>query len=110
MDTDEFKPPSAEVYDMVEKRLIHAPRCLGSGKHHALMQRLYAEYADSMGKLSGPRVEVILDEWDDKWQLDIGKIKNAEQSNTINHTLHTVTSVEDQESLQVQRNAQSVKR
>ncbi|MEG1707102.1 MAG: hypothetical protein RR285_00150 [Acinetobacter sp.] len=114
MDVDEFSPPTAEIYELVNSRLVHRPRCLGSGKHQELMRKLYAEYADSMGRLTIQRVGIIVDEWDPKWdnELDqvIKKAKNEELRNTTSRTQHTVKRATDQESLPVQRNAQRVRR
>ena len=115
MEVDEFSPPTAEIYDMVNSRLVHRPRCLGSGKHNELMRKLYAEYADSMGRLTTHRVEIIMDEWDQiKWDIEldqvIKKAKNEELRNTTSRTQHTVKRATDQESLPVQKNAQRVRR
>lgn len=115
MEVDEFSPPTTEIYDKVNSRLVHRPRCLGSGKHHELMRKLYAEYADSMGRLTTHRVEIIMDEWDQiKWDIEldqvIKKAKNEELRNTTSHTQLTVKRATDQESLPVQRNAQRVRR
>ena len=114
MDVDEFSPPSAEIYEMVNSRLVHRPRCLGSGKHQELMRKLYAEYADSMGRLTTQRVEIIIDEWDPKWDIEldqvIKKAKNEELRNTTSRTQHIVKYAADQESLQARKNAQRVRR
>ena len=115
MEVDEFSPPTTEIYDKVNSRLVHRPRCLGSGKHHELMRKLYAEYADSMGRLTTHRVEIIIDEWDQiKWDIEldqvIKKAKNEELRNTTSRTQPIVKRATDQESLPVQRNAQRVRR
>ena len=115
MEVDEFSPPTTEIYDMVNSRLVHRPRCLGSGKHHELMRKLYAEYADSMGRLTTHRVEIIMDEWDQiKWDIEldqvIKKAKNEELRNTTNRTQHIVKSATGQESLQARKNVQRVRR
>ncbi len=115
MEVDEFSPPTTEIYDKVNSRLVHRPRCLGSGKHHELMRKLYAEYADSMGRLTTHRVEIIMDEWDQiKWDIEldqvIKKAKNEELQNTTNRTQHTVKSATGQESSQARKNAQRVRR
>ena len=115
MEVDEFSPPTTEIYDMVNSRLVHRPRCLGSGKHHELMRKFYAEYADSMGRLTTHRVEIIMDEWDQiKWDIEldqvIKKAKNEELRNTTSRTQHTVKSATGQESLQARKNAQRVRR
>ena len=115
MEVDEFSPPTTEIYDKVNSRLVHRPRCLGSGKHHELMRKLYAEYADSMGRLTTHRVEIIMDEWDQiKWDIEldqvIKKAKNEELQNTTNRTQHTVKSATGQESLQARKNVQRVRR
>ena len=115
MEVDEFSPPTTEIYDKVNSRLVHRPRCLGSGKHHELMRKLYAEYADSMGRLTTHRVEIIMDEWDQiKWEIEldqvIKKAKNEELRNTTNRTQHTVKSATGQESSQARKNAQRVRR
>ena len=115
MEVDEFSPPTTEIYDKVNSRLVHRPRCLGSGKHHELMRKLYAEYADSMGRLTTHRVEIIMDEWDQikcDIELDqiIKKAKNEEPQNTTNRTQHIVKYAADQESLQARKNVQRVRR
>lgn len=115
MDVDEFSPPTTEIYDKVNSRLVHRPRCLGSGKHHELMRKLYTEYADSMGRLTTHRVEIIMDEWDQiKWDIEldqvIKKAKNEELRNTTSRTQHTVKSATDQESSRARKNAQRVRR
>lgn len=115
MEVDEFSPPTTEIYDKVNSRLVHRPRCLGSGKHHELMRKLYAEYADSMGRLTTHRVEIIMDEWDQiKWEIEldqvIKKAKNEELRNTTSRTQHTVKSATGQESSQARKNAQRVRR
>ena len=115
MEVDEFSPPTTEIYDKVNSRLVHRPRCLGSGKHHELMRKLYAEYADSMGRLTTHRVEIIMDEWDQiKWDIEleqvIKKAKNEELQNTTSRTQHTVKSATGQESSQARKNAQRVRR
>lgn len=115
MEVDEFSPPTTEIYDKVNSRLVHRPRCLGSGKHHELMRKLYAEYADSMGRLTTHRVEIIMDEWDQiKWDIEldqvIKKAKNEELRNTTSRTQHTVKSATGQESSQARKNAQRVRR
>ena len=115
MEVDEFSPPTTEIYDMVNSRLVHRPRCLGSGKHHELMRKLYAEYADSMGRLTTHRVEIIMDEWDQiKWDIELDQIikkaKNEELQNTTNRTQPIVKYAADQESLQARKNAQRVRR
>ena len=115
MEVDEFSPPSAEIYEMVNSRLVHRPRCLGSGVYHELMRKLYAEYADSMGRLTTHRVEIIMDEWDQiKWEIEldqvIKKAKNEELRNTTSRTQHTVKSATGQESSQARKNAQRARR
>ena len=115
MEVDEFSPPTTEIYDKVNSRLVHRPRCLGSGKHHELMRKLYAEYADSMGRLTTHRVEIIMDEWDQiKWEIEldqvIKKAKNEELRNTTSRIQHTVKSATGQESSQARKNAQRVRR
>ena len=115
MEVDEFSPPTTEIYDKVNSRLVHRPRCLGSGKHHELMRKLYAEYADSMGRLTTHRVEIIMDEWDQiKWDIEldqvIKKAKNEELRNTTSRTQHTVKSATGQEGSQARKNAQRVRR
>ena len=115
MEVDEFSPPTTEIYDKVNSRLVHRSRCLGSGKHHELMRKLYAEYADSMGRLTTHRVEIIMDEWDQiKWEIEldqvIKKAKNEELRNTTSRTQHTVKSATGQESSQARKNAQRVRR
>ena len=115
MEADEFSPPTAEIYELVNSRLVHRPRCLGSGKHQELMRKLYAEYADSMGRLTTHRVEIIMDEWDQiKWDIEldqvIKKAKNEELLNTTSRTQHIVKSATGQESLQARKNTQRVRR
>ena len=115
MEVDEFSPPTTEIYDKVNSRLVHRPRCLGSGKRHELMRKLYAEYADSMGRLTTHRVEIIMDEWDQiKWDIEldqvIKKAKNEELRNTTSRTQHTVKSATGQESSRARKNAQRVRR
>lgn len=115
MEVDEFSPPTTEIYDKVNSRLVHRPRCLGSGKHHELMRKLYAGYADSMGRLTTYRVEIIIDEWDQiKWDIEldqvIKKAKNEELRNTTSRTQHTAKRAADQESSQARKNAQRVRR
>ena len=115
MEVDEFSPPTTEIYDKVNSRLVHHPRCLGSGKHQELMRKLYAEYADSMGRLTIQRVGIIMDEWDQiKWDIEldqvIKKAKNEELRNTTSRTQHTVKSATGQESSQARKNAQRVRR
>ena len=115
MEVDEFSPPTTEIYDKVNSRLVHRPRCLESGKHHELMRKLYADYADSMGRLTTHRVEIIMDEWDQiKWDIEldqvIKKAKNEELRNTTSRTQHIVKYAADQESLQTRKNVQRVRR
>ena len=115
MEVDEFSPPTTEIYDKVNSRLVHRHRCLGSGKHHELMRKLYAEYADSMGRLTTRSVEIIMDEWDQiKWDIEldqvIKKAKNEELRNTTSRTQRTVKSATGQESSQARKNVQRVRR
>ena len=115
MEVDEFSPPTTEIYDKVNSRQVHRPRCLGSGKHHELMRKLYAEYADSMGRLTTHRVEIIMDVWDQiKWDIEldqvIKKAKNEELRNTTNRTQHIVKYAADLLSLQARKNVQRLSR
>ena len=73
------------------------------------------EYADSMGRLTTHRVEIIMDEWDQiKWDIEldqvIKKAKNEELRNTTSRTQHTVKSATGQESSRARKNAQRVRR
>ena len=75
----------------------------------------FAEYADSMGRLTTHRVEIIMDEWDQiKWDIELDQIikkaKNEEPQNTTNRTQHIVKYAADQESLQARKNVQRVRR
>ncbi|QXO06674.1 hypothetical protein SEA_EFFIE_560 [Acinetobacter phage Effie] len=68
-----------EFYDLIQPRLRMNQRGLGSMKHKRLMESLYQEYIDSMGKLTRERVQplfVILDEGDKLWGNEMDTIKN----------------------------------
>lgn len=68
-----------EFYDLIQPRLRMIPRGLGSAKHKRLMESIYQEYIDSMGKLTRERVQplfVILDEGDKLWGNETDTIKN----------------------------------
>lgn len=76
---DECQELPEEFYDLIQPRLYTIPRGLGSARRKRLMESLYQEYIDSMGKLTRERVQplfVILDEGDKLWGKETDTIKN----------------------------------
>lgn len=76
---DEHQELPEEFYEVMRPRLRILPRGLASIKHNRLMESLYQEYIDSMGKLTRERVQplfVILDEGDKLWGNETDAIKN----------------------------------
>ena len=76
---DECQEPPEEFYDIIQPRLRTVQRGLGSARHKRLMESLYQEYIDSMGKLTRERVQplfVIFDEGDKPWVNETDTIKN----------------------------------
>lgn len=68
-----------EFYDLIQPRLRMIQRGLGSARHKRLMESLYQEYIDSMGKITRERVQplfVIIDEGDKLWGNETDIIKN----------------------------------
>lgn len=76
---DEHQELPEEFYEVIRPRLRMLPRGLGSTKHNRLMESLYQEYIDSMGKLTRERVQplfVIIDEGDKLWGSETEATKN----------------------------------
>ena len=76
---DEHQELPDEFYDLIQPRLRMIQRGLGSARHKRLMESLYQEYIDSMGKLTRERVQplfVIFDEGDKLWGNETDTIKN----------------------------------
>ena len=72
---DEFEESS----EAVDFRLISDSIGLHAKRHRAVIESLYKEYIDSMGKLTRERVQplfVILDEEDKQWENETDTIKN----------------------------------
>ena len=68
--TNEHQELPEEFYEVMRPRLRMIQRGLGSARHKRLMESLYQEYIDSMGKLTRERVQplfVIFDEGDKPW-------------------------------------------
>ena len=79
---------------MLDKRVMHLPRCLGSKKHRDLMQSLYKIYAESMEK---------------QWEQNTSLIKNEEQQSTTSLIQRTALTAKDLENLQAAKSVKSVK-
>lgn len=76
---DEHQELPEEFYEAMRPRLRMLPRGLASAKHNRLMESLYQEYIDSMGKLTRERVQplfVIIDEGDKLWRHETGTTEN----------------------------------
>ena len=76
---DEHQELPDEFYDLIQPRLRMIQRGLGSARHKRLMESLYQEYIDSMGKLTRERVQplfVIFDEGDKPCGNKTDTIKN----------------------------------
>ena len=72
----EFEEPPSEV---VHLRLLSDSIGLGAKRHREVIESLYQEYIDSMGKLTRERVQplfVILDDGDKLWDNETVKTKN----------------------------------
>ena len=72
---DEFEEPS----EAVDLRLRSDYHGLGAKRHRAVIESLYKEYIDSMGKLTRERIQplfVILDDGDKLWDNETVKTKN----------------------------------
>ena len=72
---DEFEEPS----EAVDLRLRSDYHGLGAKRHRAVIESLYKEYIDSMGKLTRERIQplfVILDDGDKLWDNETDTIKN----------------------------------
>lgn len=75
---DEFEEPS----EAVDFRLISDSIGLGAKRHRAVIESLYKEYIDSMGKLTRERIQplfVILDDGDKLWDNETDTIKDDVQ-------------------------------
>lgn len=76
---DESQELPEDFYDLIQPRLRTIPRGLGAKRHRAVIESLYQEYIDSMGKLTKERVQplfVILDEGDKQWENETDTTKN----------------------------------
>ena len=76
---DEHQELPDEFYDLIQPRLRMIQRGLGSARNKRLMESLYQEYIDSMGKLTRERVQplfVIFDEGDKPWGNKTDTIEN----------------------------------
>lgn len=76
---DEHRELPDEFYDLIQPRLRMIQRGLGSARHKRLMESLYQEYIDSMGKITRERVQplfVIIDEGVKLWGNETDTIKN----------------------------------
>ena len=72
---DEFEEPS----EAVDLRLISDSHGLGAKRHRAVIESLYKEYIDSMGKLTRERIQplfVILDDGDKLWDNETETTKD----------------------------------
>ena len=72
---DKFEEPS----EAVDLRLRSDYHGLGAKRHRAVIESLYKEYIDSMGKLTRERIQllfVILDDGDKLWDNETDTIKN----------------------------------
>ena len=73
---DEFEEPLSDAVDL---RLKSDSYGLGAKRHRAVIESLYQEYIDSIGKLTRERVQplfAILDEGDKLWEKETDTIKN----------------------------------
>lgn len=76
---DEFEEPPSEVVDL---RLRSDSHGLGAKRHRAVIESLYKEYIDSMGKLTRERIQplfVILDDGDKLWDKETDTTKDDVQ-------------------------------
>lgn len=72
---DEFQEPC----EAVDLRLRSDSQVLGAKRHRAVVESLYKEYIDSMGKLTRERIQplfVILDDGDKLWDNETDTTKN----------------------------------
>ena len=75
---DKFEEPS----EVVDFRLISDSIGLGAKRHRAVIESLYKEYIDSMGKLTRERIQplfVILDDGDKLWDNETDTTKDDVQ-------------------------------
>ena len=75
---DEFEEPS----EAVDLRLRSDSNGLGAKRHIAVIESLYKEYIDSMGKLTRERIQplfVILDDGDKLWDKETDTTKDDVQ-------------------------------
>ena len=73
---DEFEEPPSEVVDLILRSDSHG---LGAKRHRAVIESLYKEYIDSMGKLTRERIQplfVILDDGDKLWDNETETTKD----------------------------------
>lgn len=73
---DEFEEP---LSDIVGLRITSDSNALHAKRHRAVIESLYKEYIDSMGKLTLERIQplfVILDDGDELWDNETVKTKN----------------------------------
>ena len=76
---DEFQESPDEFYDLIQPRLLSDSHGLGAKRHRAVIESLYQEYIDSMGKLTRERIQplfVIFDDGDKLWDNETGTTKN----------------------------------
>lgn len=76
---DEHQEVPEEFYDLIQPRLRTIPCGLGAKRHRAVIESLYQEYIDSMGKLTRERIQplfVILDDGDKLWDNETDTTKN----------------------------------
>ena len=68
-----------EFYDLIQPRLLSDSHALYAKRHRAVIESLYKEYIDSMGKLTRERIQplfVILDDGDKLWDNETDTTKN----------------------------------
>ena len=76
---DEFQESPEEIYNLIQPRLRSDSHGLGAKRHKAVIECLYKEYIDSMGKLTRERIQplfVILDDGDKLWDNETDTTKN----------------------------------
>lgn len=79
---DEFQESPDEFYDLIQPRLTSDSNALHAKRHRAVIESLYKEYIDSMGKLTRERIQplfVILDDGDKLWDNETGTTRNDVQ-------------------------------